>query len=79
LPETLITVDPTTRTQYERPMSSFRKMPALDFDVTLPLYATVQRGRTCGQELCPACGRGHLILIDCVPPTRRSSITPDTS
>lgn len=30
-------------------------------------------------RLCPACGRGHLIVIDRLPPTRRLSFLPDTS
>ena len=28
---------------------------------------------------CPACGRGHLIIIDRLPPTRRLLMLPDTS
>ena len=28
---------------------------------------------------CPACGRGHLIIIDRLPPTRRLAVIPDTS
>ena len=30
-------------------------------------------------RLCPACGQGHLMVIDRLPPTPRISIPPDTS
>ena len=30
-------------------------------------------------RLCPACGRGHLIVLDQLPPTARPSLIPDTS
>jgi hypothetical protein len=55
-----------------RPMSVDGENPTAD---PMPI-AVRTRAST---RLCPACGRGHLILIDCVPPTCRSSITPDTS
>src|SRR5713101_6769383 len=52
--------------------------PALDAAAPTPDPTRLDRPRSASPPLCPACGRGHLMVIDRLPPARSVSIT-DTS